>query len=192
MLKNIILSRILITFLCLVTLLLSLGTAEADNHRGISGQQAPELDLNNWIDGNGRHIPPVRLSELRGKVIYLYFFQDWCPGCHSRGFPLFKRLYEEFGNDSSVALLAVQTTFEGYYTNTIEKLRKNQLDYGIPVPMAHDAGVQGERMPRTMSLYRSGGTPWKVIINKQGKVVFNGFHIDPDKAIEAIRTLAEQ
>ena len=62
----------------------------------------------------------------------------------------------------------------------------------IPVTMANDAGVQGERMHRTMSLYRSGGTPWKVIINKQGKVVFNGFHIDPDKAIEAIRTLAEQ
>ncbi len=192
MLLNIKGSRILLTFLCLATLLLSIGTAEADNHRGILGQQAPDLELDNWIDGNGRYIPPIRFSELRGKVIYLYFFQDWCPGCHSSGFPMIKRLYDELGNDPNVVILAVQTTFEGRYTNTYEKLRKNQLEYEIPVPMAHDAGTREKRLPRTMALYRSGGTPWKVIINKQGKVVFNGFHVDPDKAIKAIRTLAKQ
>lgn len=192
MLKNIDVSRMQLTLLCLAMFLLTIGSAEADNHRGILGQQAPELELNNWIDGEGRHIPPVKLSDLHDKVIYLYFFQDWCPGCHSRGFPLLKRLYDEFGSDPNIALLAVQTTFEGYYTNTANKLRKNQVDYDIPVPMAHDAGVKGKRLPRTMSLYRSGGTPWKVIINKQGKVVFNGFHIDSDKAITALRALAEQ
>ena len=58
--------------------------------------------------------------------------------------------------------------------------------------MAHDAGTKDERLPRTMTLYRSGGTPWKVIIDKKGAVVFNGFHIDPDQAIKIIRTLTEK
>ncbi len=192
MLKNREVARNILTILCLTALLLTFGIAEADNHSGILGRQAPELELNNWIDGTGDPIPAIRLNELRGRVIYLYFFQDWCPGCHSSGFPLIKRLYEEFGKDPKVALLAVQTTFEGYYTNTEDKLLKNQLEYGIPIPMAHDAGTKEERLPRTMTLYRSGGTPWKVIIDKKGTVVFNGFHIDPDQAIKIIRTLTEE
>lgn len=51
--------------------------AWADRHYGILGRQAPELNLNNWIDGDGKKIGPVRLSDYRGKVVYLYFFQNW-------------------------------------------------------------------------------------------------------------------
>ncbi len=173
-------------------LLLFSGTAEADSHLGIQGQMAPELELNNWIGGDGRQIPAILINEQRGKVVLLYFFQDWCPGCHSRGFPLLKRLHDEFGNNPDVVLLAVQTTFEGHYTNTVDKLRKNQLEYGLPIPMAHDAGTRESRLPRTMSLYRSGGTPWKVLIDKTGRVVFNGFHIDEERAVKAIRQMAGQ
>ena len=52
-------------------------TARAESHLGILGQQAPNLNLNNWINGHGKKIDPVRLSAYRGKIIYLYFFQDW-------------------------------------------------------------------------------------------------------------------
>ena len=52
-------------------------TATASNHLGILGQRAPELNLNDWIDAEGKQTAPIRLSEYRGKVIYLYFFQDW-------------------------------------------------------------------------------------------------------------------
>lgn len=54
---------------------------------GILNRPAPELELDSWIDGSGKPISQIRLKALRGKVIYLYFFQDWCPGCHSHGFP---------------------------------------------------------------------------------------------------------
>ena len=53
------------------------GTASAKSHYGILDQQAPELDLDNWIDGDGKVSDPFRLADHRGKVIYLYFFQDW-------------------------------------------------------------------------------------------------------------------
>jgi len=56
---------------------LGLQTASADTQYGILGRQAPEMDLNTWIDGNGKPMDPLRLEDYRGKVIYLYFFQDW-------------------------------------------------------------------------------------------------------------------
>ncbi len=52
-------------------------TASANMQYGILGQQAPELNLTTWIDGDGKQMDPIRLSDNRGKVIYLYFFQDW-------------------------------------------------------------------------------------------------------------------
>ncbi|MDJ0916050.1 MAG: hypothetical protein QNI95_20960 [Desulfobacterales bacterium] len=49
----------------------------ASSHYGILGQKAPEIYLNSWIDENGAEIAPIRLIKYRGKVVYLYFFQDW-------------------------------------------------------------------------------------------------------------------
>jgi len=56
---------------------LGLQTASANTQYGILGRQAPEMDLNTWIDGNGKPMDPLRLKDYRGKVVYLYFFQDW-------------------------------------------------------------------------------------------------------------------
>jgi hypothetical protein len=51
--------------------------ASAATRYGILGQQAPELNLSTWIDGDGKQIEPIRLGTFRGKVIYLFFFQNW-------------------------------------------------------------------------------------------------------------------
>jgi len=56
---------------------LGVPTASARNQYGILGQPAPELNLSDWIDGNGNKTESIRLSDYRGKVVYLYFFQDW-------------------------------------------------------------------------------------------------------------------
>ena len=57
--------------------LFKIPNASADAHLGIQGQLAPELNLSTWIDGNGKKTESVRLIDYRGKVVYLYFFQDW-------------------------------------------------------------------------------------------------------------------
>jgi hypothetical protein len=56
---------------------IGLQTASANTQYGILGLQAPELELNTWIDGDGKPMDPIKLRDYRGKVIYLYFFQDW-------------------------------------------------------------------------------------------------------------------
>ena len=51
--------------------------ASASAVYGIRGERAPELNLDTWIDGDGNQMTPIRLENYRGRVVYLYFFQDW-------------------------------------------------------------------------------------------------------------------
>ena len=57
--------------------MVGIGAAWAASRYGISGIAAPELELETWIDGEGKKIEPIILKDFYGKVIYLYFFQDW-------------------------------------------------------------------------------------------------------------------
>jgi hypothetical protein len=87
----------------------------------------------------------------------------------------------------------VQTVFEGYSFNSQDKLRPNQLKYELKIPMAHAPGNRDtHEIPAVMKNYRSGGTPWTVIIDPQGKVVYNNFHIQPHRAVALIERLLKK
>ena len=106
------------------------------------------------------------------------------------GFPTLQKLTKAFKNKIQVKFFAVQTVFEGYDYNSRDKLRKNQLEWDLKIPMAHASGnPQTHQAPRIMQQYRSGGTPWKVIIDPQGKVVYNHFHIELPQAVALIERL---
>jgi len=157
--------------------------AAAQQTRGIEGQLAPEIKIDYWIDANGE---PGNFSvmESRGKWVFLKCFQDWCPGCHSSGFPTLQAFSKRFHDNPKVAIAAIQTVFEGFRTNTVEDVRKLQLRYDLPITMGHDPGdEETHRRPVTMQGYRTGGTPWLILINPEGVVVYNNFHVDSDKLI---------
>ncbi|MGD8213109.1 MAG: hypothetical protein PVF32_24815 [Desulfobacterales bacterium] len=60
----------------------------------------------------------------------------------------------------------------------------------MKIPMAHATGnPQTHEIPQIMRKYRSGGTPWKVIINPEGKVVYNHFQLELSDAIALIESL---
>ena len=106
------------------------------------------------------------------------------------GFPTLQKVTQAFKNKNQVVFLAVQTVFEGHEYNSRDKLRKNQLEWGLNIPMAHAAGnPQNHQIPAIMKKYRSGGTPWTVLIDPKGKVVYNHFHIEPPQAIAIIEQL---
>jgi thiol-disulfide isomerase/thioredoxin len=155
---------------------------------GIVGQSAPEPNAQFWIDRDGQ---PTRfsLAAQRGKWVHLKFWQSWCPGCHAHGFPALIRLAAAFADEPRVVNVALQTVFEGFGSNTADKVRQTQLRYKLPIVFGHDPS-NGTRVPGggTMARYRSGGTPWHVVVDPAGKVVFNGFSIDPERAIAALRS----
>jgi len=176
--------------------LLPFANTVSSQTRGINGQKAPELMVEDWIDGNGKEQGPFRINDHQGKWIYLKCFQEWCPACHSVGFPNLQKLVKAFPNDDVIVSAVIQTTFEGFHTNTRSALRKNQLRYGLNLPFGHDPGnidlprEHRQRYPSTMANYRTGGTPWVIIINPEGDVVFNDFHVNIDALIDFLKKQA--
>jgi len=164
--------------------------AQQRHQYGILGQTGPEISLDTWIDRDGQ---PGQFSvhENRGKWIMLKCFQNWCPGCHASGFPTLKRFAQEFQDHPKVAIAGIQTVFEGFRSNTRADVRKLQLRYELPIPMGHDPGDYATRKrPQTMLKYKTGGTPWIIIIAPDGKVAFNDYHVNVEKLIGYIHEKA--
>lgn len=160
--------------------------AEPDKY-GIRGMEAPEIKLDYWVNGNGEDTT-FSVKQSRGKWVFLKFFQNWCPGCHSSGFPTLVAFCDAFYGHPEVEIAGVQTVFEGEWTNTQEAVRELQLRYDIPATMGHDPGDEENDYPAlTMINYRTGGTPWLVLIDPEGTVVFNDFHVNSSKLIEYVR-----
>jgi len=148
--------------------------------------EAPELRVSDWIDEDGAPTDgPVRLADLGAGHRILYCFQHWCPGCHSHGFPTLRYLHDKLG-DRGFGFAAIQTVFEGSETNTIDKLRANQLQYELKIPFGHDVPPAGEHLPTFMQDYRSGGTPWFTVIDPDGHIVHADFRLDTDRLLGAL------
>lgn len=154
--------------------------------RGILNQKAPDLEVKQWLqlpDGK----KSLELTDLNGKVVYLFCFQSWCPGCHAYGFPTLQKVIEQYKGDPDVAFVAVQTTFEGFSSNGVRQAREVARKYNLAIPIGQ-SGARGERS-QLMRNYRTGGTPWTIIIDKEGVVRYNDFHISPESAIQLIGNL---
>ncbi len=145
------------------------------------GRIAPELKVDFWIDKNGDSTH-FELAQHEGKWIFLKCFQSWCPGCHSHGFPALKKISDALAGNPKLAFAGIQTVFEGHYTNTVDKVREIQLQYDLQIPMGHDPGPKNGRS-YTMADYRTGGTPWMILIDPDRQVVYNDFGINVEKVI---------
>jgi hypothetical protein len=98
------------------------------------------------------------------------------------GFPTFMTLTEEL-RDKGVGLAAIQTVSEGADVNTFDRLWENRRRYALRIPFGH-------AVPAIMEAYRSGGTPWFVVIAPDGRVVYDGFPLDPESLVQTLRPLA--
>ena len=151
----------------------------------IAGQPAPELKVPYWIDPSGRQRPPLTLKELGERHRLLFFYQHWCPGCHSHGFPALQTLVQD-PHTKDVGFAAVQTVFEGEAVNTRDTLCLDQQRYGLRIPFGHEARSSLGIYPSTMENYCTGGTPWFVAIDPDGVVLQDGFAIDIDRFIRDV------
>ncbi len=159
---------------------------QAQSERGILGKKAPSLGVRTWLNlPEGKD--SVDVGDYEGKVVYLYGFQSWCPGCHKYGFPTLTKLIEHYKNNDEVAFLAVQTVFEGFSSNTLQRAKETAQRYHLTIPIGH-SGSADERST-VMQRYRTGGTPWTIIVDREGIVRYNDFHIAPDDAISVIDRL---
>lgn len=154
---------------------------------GHTHRPAPELRVPYWIDGQGNEMENLSLTDLGEGYKLIYCFQNWCPGCHSFGFPALKKLVAALG-EKGFGFAVVQTVFEGAEQNTRDRLREMQLKYGINLPFGHDVASGDAEYPTVMEDFRTGGTPWFILIDPKGEIIFSDFRLNPEQMIEAFET----
>lgn len=164
-----------------VALGLALPTAATAQQKGIEGELAPPLNVPDWYQapaGKDR----VELSDYKGKIVVMLFFQHWCKASQERELPVLQKLVKHYKGKDDIVFLAVQTVFEGYMDNTIDKLPVTAKKFDLDIPIGFIAKVPG--FPGISASYKPGGTPWWVIVDRQGRVEYNGFILNEEEAIK--------
>jgi len=141
----------------------------------------PELRVPYWIDGKGEVCDPVKLSDLGKGYKVIFCFKASCPGCHSRGFPAMKKMVDNL-RDKDFGFIVIHTAFDDDPFNSQERILEMQKKYALDIPFGHDPKV-GDNYPTFMVDYQTRGTPYFIILNPKGELVFSDFNLDPDKVI---------
>jgi thiol-disulfide isomerase/thioredoxin len=148
----------------------------ADRLAYLIGKQAPELQqIKGWINSK-----PIKLADLRGKVVLLDFWGTWCGPC-VQVIPELIDLHEKY-QDKGLVIIGIHTDS----MNSVEDLEKeiNKLskerwdDRKIPFAIALDGGgkckIERTKLTSngaTTAAYGIQGWPTIVLIDKQNKVV---------------------
>lgn len=153
---------------------------------GLLNQLAPPLGVTQWINAAGEPMADYDLANMPGRYKLLFCFQDACPGCHRSGFPTLIKLIEAFRISPVISFAAIHTVFEEFSANTAERGFANQRRYALPIPFGHDAGLNNSGS-LLMQRYKNGGTPWFILIDPEGVVVFNHYYLDAGRLIDTLQ-----
>lgn len=133
------------------------------------GTRFPDLVLTS-PDGE-----PVKLSDLRGNIVFLHFWGSWCAPCQVE-FPELQELHDILKEDEGVAFVFVQSRED------IARSRRWALQKGFAMPF-YDSGARG---PADSAFATAGGGaiegrnlaprfPATYVLDSQGLVMFSHF-----------------
>lgn len=116
---------------------------------------------------------PMRLSELRGKVVMLHFWGSWCPPCRHE-MPELQQLHESLGKSSEVqmVLLQVQESFDkSSQWAGQQRLKLPLYDSGAKSKTLDALTLADGKKMRDREI--APGFPTTYILDKHGVVVFS-------------------
>ena len=116
------------------------------------GQKAPDFSFSNETG------PSKKLSDLKGKVVWINFFATWCGPCRQELPHLQKEVYNKYKNDENFVLLIFGREHDW---KTVNKFKE---EHKFTMPFYPDI----ER--KIFSLYAKQNIPRNFIIDKEGKV----------------------
>lgn len=140
------------------------------------GQQAPDFTLPDIAEGK----PPITLSALRGKTVYVDFWASWCAPC-LRSMPLINELYAKY-REQGFEVIAINVD------DPVEDGREFLLDTPLDYLIAADP--KGEML----GAYAVRGMPTSFLIDRDGvvRLVHMGFRDNDIVLIEdAVRSLLD-
>jgi len=134
----------------------------------------------------------VKLSDYKGKIVFLNFWATWCPPCKEE-MPYMQELYEEY-KDQDVAILAVNPASvelrkdslgEGDAEEAEKRVREFIEKEGFTFPILLD------RKDEVWAVYMQWGIPANYIIDKEGiiRYLIPGAFISKDQMLEIIEKI---
>jgi thiol-disulfide isomerase/thioredoxin len=133
----------------------------------------PELTVAEWLDSE-----PLKLSDLRGRVVLIDFWYEWCGPC-LRAFPTLRDWHKKYKDQGFVVigLTDLQRTLGDSGKSREEKLEflrrfraGNKLTYPIAI---------AETPRDNLSEYGVSAFPTAVLIDRRGAVRFISIGVSP-------------
>ncbi|UTV27416.1 TlpA family protein disulfide reductase [Photobacterium atrarenae] len=123
----------------------------------VVGQQAPAFEVTT-LDGR-----TVDLQDYRGKKpVYLKFWATWCSYCKAE-MPHFESIYQQYGD--AIEVLSVNIGLN----DSVANIEQFYQQHGYQLPTVFDRNGELSRK------YQVVGTPYQVLIDKQGKIAYQTF-----------------
>lgn len=137
------------------------------------GDTAPDFSIN-MEDGTVK-----KLSDLKGKVVWINFFATWCPPCRKELPHLEKEVYLNFKQNKNFEVLVIGREHDWATVN------KFKADNNYALPFYPDP----ER--KIFSKYASQNIPRNILIDKSGKIVLSSVGFNEKDFRETIEKLKE-
>jgi len=140
------------------------------------GQIVPEFSVTT-LDGKN-----LNILDLRGKVVLINFFATWCGPCNQEMPHLEKEIWEAY-KDKAFTVLSIARE------HNAEEAAAFRKEKGLTFPMAPDP----ER--KVYSLFATQFIPRNILIDKEGKIVFQEKGFDQEKLnslVEKIEQLLKE
>jgi peroxiredoxin len=119
------------------------------------GQKAPDFSFSTE-NGQAR-----KLSNLKGKVVWINFFATWCGPCRQELPRLQKEVYDKLKDNPQFELIILGRE------HSWEEIKKFTTENKYNMPFYPDPGR------KVFSLYAKQNIPRNFIIDKEGKVVIS-------------------
>lgn len=169
--------RGIVRTLCLVILSAGLPGCGMFSRQENEESFAPELDgALTWINST-----PLRLQELRGKVVLLDFFEYSCVNC-IRTFPYLKEWQRRYG-DHGLVIIGVHSPQYGFSMDPLH-VNAGVKRFGLTYPVAVDSNL------KIAEAYQNRFWPHKILIDRAGHVRYEhtgeGAYAETERMIQQL------
>jgi len=161
------------------------GASGSKDAASLEGTRPPEWQPELWMNS-----PPLRLADLRGKVVLVRWWTAGCPFC-SASAPALRKFDKDYGPKGLVVVGMYHHKDDGPFDPSV--YRDTAKRYGFTFPLAFDPGWR--TLKSWMHGVDTGWTSVTFVLDKKGVVRHvhpGGQYVEGDAAHAKLVTVIEQ